>query len=64
MSKCNDYWCDYYGKGNTRCDSCEKKGNNNDRSDLRVILKRRADAQMELATTSNKKHEKAHGQER
>jgi len=60
MSGCNDYWCEYYDKGNERCDRCEEKDNVMDKPVLRVILKRRADAQMELTKISSKNQ----GQER
>ena len=42
MDKCNDHWCDYYGKGSEKCDSCEKKQSEQDKTDINVILKRRA----------------------
>ena len=48
MEKCNDYWCDYYGKGHGECDRCEKKSTDKDSPELRVVYKRRADKQMEI----------------
>jgi len=60
MSKCNDHWCDYYGNDSKMCDRCEKKDSINDKPVLRVILKRRADVQMELDKMTNK----TKGQER
>jgi hypothetical protein len=59
MSKCNDYWCEYYGKGNEKCDRCVKEDNINDKPVLRVILKHRADEEMELGKVSNKNRENA-----
>jgi hypothetical protein len=38
MSSCNDYWCEYYGKGGEQCDRCEKKGVENELSQLQVLL--------------------------
>ena len=55
MSECNDHWCEYYGKGSDRCDRCEKNHDTKDRPDLRVMLKRRADKQMELTKNTGKK---------
>jgi len=54
MNECNDHWCEYYGKGSEKCDRCEKRENTRDKPDLRVILKRRADKQMELDKNPNK----------
>jgi hypothetical protein len=48
MEKCNDYWCEHYGKGHDECDRCVSKSNVKDNPDLRVVLKRRADRQMEI----------------
>jgi len=48
MNKCNDYWCDYYGKGSEKCDLCKEKDVVKDSPELRVILNRRAFEQMEL----------------
>ena len=42
IDRCNDHWCDYYGKGSEKCDRCEKKHNEQDKTDLRDVLKRRA----------------------
>jgi len=55
---CNEHWCDSYGS--EKCNGCRKNKIANDRPDLRVILKRRADAQMELDKTPSKNQ----GQER
>jgi len=49
MNKCNDYWCEYYGKANEKCDHCEKKENAKDKPDVRAMLKRRAVDQVKLA---------------
>jgi len=54
MKKCNDYWCEYYGKDNGKCESCEEKERVKDKSDLRVILQRRAIESIELSKISNK----------
>jgi len=54
MSKCMDYWCEDYGKVSVRCERCEKKEKVEEQSDLRVILRRRADKLMELDNNQNK----------
>ncbi|MDR0304928.1 MAG: hypothetical protein LBH98_09235 [Chitinispirillales bacterium] len=54
MSECTDYWCNEYGKANGNCDRCEKKENAKDESNMRVILKKRAEKVMELDKLSNK----------
>ena len=41
MDNCNDHWCDFYGKGSDKCDRCEKKNTEQDKTDLLTILKRR-----------------------
>lgn len=48
MSDCNDYWCELYTENNGKCDVCVKKDVDEDKPDLRVILKRRAVEQMKL----------------
>jgi len=55
---CNDHWCEHYGS--EKCDRCNKSESEEDKPDLRVILKRRADTQMEVAKTPDK----IRGQER
>jgi hypothetical protein len=42
MSNCNDYWCEFYGKGGEQCDRCVKKDAENEPSQLRVMLNKRA----------------------
>ena len=48
MSRCNDVWCEHYGKGNAKCGHCEKQESARDKPGLRAILKRRAVEQMKL----------------
>ena len=48
MSKCNDHWCEHYGKGRSNCDQCVKKENENVRSNMRVMFKRRQVEQMDI----------------
>ena len=48
MAKCNDCWCEHYDKNKGNCDQCLKKDSKKEKSDLGVILKRRAVRQMEL----------------
>jgi hypothetical protein len=60
MGGCTDYWCECYEKGGENCTQCEEKDNVTDKPALRVILKRRADEQMELAQNRGK----SKGQER
>jgi hypothetical protein len=48
MAKCNDCWCEYYDKNKGNCDKCQKNEAARDKSDLSVILKRRAARQMEI----------------
>jgi hypothetical protein len=57
---CNDHWCDYYGKGSEKCDRCEKKQTSQDKTDLKVVLKRRVYHLTEVDRLANKKF----GQER
>ena len=63
---CKDHWCEHYGS--EKCSQCKEKENARDRPDLRVILKRRADALMELDKNPDKGQEKSQnksqGQER
>lgn len=54
MIECNDYWCEYYGKDSEKCDLCEKKSNIKDKSDLQVILQRRADKQIKFKKNTEK----------
>ena len=58
--KCSDYWCEHYGKGNEKCNHCVQQENTNGKTELAVILKRRAVEQMELAKT----YQKNRGQKR
>jgi len=46
MSKCEDHWCEHYEKNRGNCSNCIK--NEIDKSNLSVILKKRAINQMEL----------------
>ena len=48
MEKCNDCWCEHYGKNSSACDQCKEKTTERDKHDLRVILKNRAVTQMEI----------------
>ena len=50
---CSDFWCEYYGKGNEKCDRCVKKETERHKPDLAVVLKRRAVEQMELSTNKS-----------
>ena len=54
MNKCNDYWCEHYGKSSGKCDRCVKKDSGQDKPDLQVILRRWADKQMGLDKTLTK----------
>jgi len=60
MSNCTDCWCEYYGKGSEKCDRCVKKDIVQDKPELRVILKRRADKLMGIDKGSykNKGHKR------
>ena len=49
MGKCNDLWCENYNLSTHECDRCIKNESNNDKTELHVILKRRALEQMELS---------------
>ena len=55
---CKEHWCEHFGS--EKCARCKEKESARDRADLRVILKRRADALMELDKSPNKNQ----GQER
>jgi len=57
MSKCNDHWCDYFGKGSDKCDRCEKKESEKDKPDLQVLLKRRQVERMKHAKDTGKKQD-------
>jgi len=57
-SDCKEHWCEHYGS--EKCARCKEKENVRDRPELRVILKRRADALMEL----DKSPKKIQGQEK
>ena len=46
MTKCDDCWCEHYDKSRGNCDHCTKDEEVKDKSELRVILKRRAVNQM------------------
>ena len=48
MANCNDCWCEHYDKNTGNCDQCVKKETKNDKTDVSVILKRRAVKEMEL----------------
>jgi len=52
-SDCKEHLCEHYGS--EKCTGCKNRENTKDRPDLRVILKRRAYAQMELDKTSIKR---------
>jgi hypothetical protein len=47
MSSCNDYWCEYYGKGGEQCDRCVKKSADNESSQLHMLLNRQANRDLE-----------------
>jgi hypothetical protein len=57
MSSCNDYWCEYYGKGGEQCDRCVKKGVENDSSQLQMLLNRQVHEEEQIVS-------KPKGQER
>ena len=46
MAKCNDYWCEHYDKNKGNCEKCLKNEETKEKSDLSVILKKRAVKQM------------------
>jgi len=48
MSKCEDHWCEHYEKNKGNCSNCIKKETEIDKSNLSVVLKKRALSQMEL----------------
>jgi hypothetical protein len=48
MANCSDCWCEHYDKSKGNCDKCVKNENAEDKSDLPVVLKRRAVKRMEL----------------
>jgi hypothetical protein len=59
MEKCNDCWCEHYGKNSSACDQCKEKSMDKEKPELRVILKDRAVKQMEIMEP-----EKSKGQQR
>jgi hypothetical protein len=54
MSKCNDHWCEHYGKKQGNCDQCTKKESEKNHLDARVVLQRRQVKQMDLDKPKNK----------
>ena len=58
MSRCSDYWCENYGKGNEKCGQCVKKDSPKEKPELQVILKRRADRLMDLTKKQDKDKDK------
>lgn len=54
MSKCNDHWCEHYGKGSNNCVQCVKKESENNKSNIRAILKRRQVEQMDIGISVKK----------
>jgi hypothetical protein len=48
MAKCNDCWCEHYGKNRGNCDRCLKNESTKDKPELNVLLKNRAVRQMEI----------------
>ena len=61
IDNCSDHWCENYGKGSEKCDHCEKKQASQDKTDLKVVLKRRA---YYLMGVDRSKNIKGVGQER
>jgi len=61
IDKCNDHWCDNYGKGSEKCDRCEKKQSEQEKTDINTVLKRRAYHLMGVDRSTNIK---GMGQER
>jgi hypothetical protein len=59
MAKCNDCWCELYDKNMGNCDQCLKNESEEDKPNIRVLLKERAIRQMELG-----KKGKSNGQSR
>ena len=51
MNKCNDHWCEHYGKGRDNCNQCMKKKSEIDRYDIRAIVKRRQIEQMDIGVS-------------
>jgi len=54
MSKCEDHWCEHYEKNKGNCCSCIKNEAELDKSNLSVILKKRAVKQMEIDKPKSK----------
>jgi hypothetical protein len=59
MANCNDCWCEHYDKNEGNCDKCLRNEIENDKPDLRNILKNRAVKQMGID-----KNNKSNGQNR
>jgi len=62
MEKCDDYWCEHYGKGSGACGECSKKESEKDRPDFRTLLQQRAYKQMNV--DGGQGAEKSRGQDR
>jgi len=41
INNCKDHWCENYGKDNEKCDRCNKKQSEQEKTDINVVLKRR-----------------------
>ena len=54
MITCQEHWCEYYGKNDGNCATCEKREKNIDKPVERVILKRRQKEMMKLDKSNNK----------
>jgi hypothetical protein len=59
MAKCVDFWCEHYDKNKGNCGKCIKNEETKEKSNLSVLLQRRAVKQ----TGINRKG-KTNGQER
>ena len=55
MSYCDQHWCEHYDKGHSQCEKCEKKSQDKDPAELRVMLKKRAVEQMGLDKNKGQK---------
>jgi hypothetical protein len=53
MVKCNDCWCEHYGKNSSACDLCTDKHIEKDKPELRVLLNNRTIQQTDFTKTRN-----------
>jgi hypothetical protein len=54
MNKCDNYWCEYYDEIRGKCGECKAMRENKDKTDSKVIFRRRQIEQMMILHPSEK----------